>query len=412
MFNVDDIKKDFPILSTKINGHKLVYLDNGATTQKPLSVINAISNYYLTSNANVHRGVHTLSDKSTQIFEDSKKTITSFFGASGDELIITQNTTQAINGVAYGWGEHNIAKGDVVFVSVLDHHANIVPWQELCKRKSARLVFINIAKNGELDLVDLENKLNKFFSKVKLVALPHVSNVLGSLLDVEVVIKKIKKVNKDIRILIDGAQSAPHLKIWFDKWDIDFFVFSGHKMLAPMGVGGLLVKQKLLQANEMKPWLFGGGMINEVHQDKTIFNLDLSERFIAGTLDVASVLGLATACKYLDSLGMDVVFEYDKELVNYTLKQLNNFKHIKVVGPSKNRVGSVAFIHSKAHAHDVAQVLDSQGIAVRSGHHCAMPLHLANNWLATTRISFAVYNTKEDVDRLIAGLKKVEEILL
>ncbi len=413
MLNTDNIKRNFPILSREIKSKKLVYLDNAATSQKPFSVIEAISSYYLNNNANVHRGVHTLSDESTTIFEESKKKIADFFGAQNNELIFVRNTTGAINGVAYGWGDQNIIEGDVILVSILDHHSNIVVWQELCKRKKANLIFVGITKDGKLDIIDFSKKLKKFAEKIKLVAFPHVSNALGSSIDLKIIVKKVRSTNSSIRILIDGAQSAPHMKINFSNLRVDFFVFSGHKMLGPMGIGGLLVREKLLKTDEMKPWLFGGGMIAEVHETHTSFHDDLNERFTAGTPDVASVAGLAAACEYLENLGMDNVLKHDQELVSYALDELSKNKKIEVVGPKDNtRVGSVSFIYKGVHAHDVAQVLDSEGIAVRSGHHCTMPLHTSQKWAATTRASFQVYNSKEDVSALIDGLEKVASILL
>lgn len=427
MFNSQKVKANFPILSRNINGKRLIYLDNAATSQKPFSVVDTISNYYLNSNANVHRGVHTLSDESTTIFENSKIKIAQFFGAKKSELIFVRNTTEAINGVAYGWGEQNVVAQDVILVSILDHHSNIVVWQELSKRKNANLIFIGVTDDGKLDLKDLQAKLKQFKNKIKLVALPHVSNALGTSIDLKKIVAMVHAESKSSRILVDGAQSAPHMKINFSKltadfsnqekngdfYGVDFFVFSGHKMLGPMGIGGLLVREELLKADEMKPWLFGGGMISEVHESHTNFHDDLSERFVAGTPDVASVAGLATACEYLENLGMENVLQHDHELVAYALQELEKIKKIKIIGPKDGtRVGSVSFLYEGVHAHDVAQVLDSEGIAVRSGHHCTMPLHTSQKWIATTRVSFQVYNSKEDIDALIEGLKKVEEVLL
>lgn len=419
MLDIKKIKKNFPVLSRVINGKKLVYLDNSATSQKPQQVIDSISNYYQNCVANVHRGVHTLSDESTDLFEKSKKRIAQFFGSKNEELILVRNTTEAINGVAYGWGEYNIQEGDVILTSVLDHHSNIVVWQELAKRKKAQIVFIDITQDGNLDLEDLKMKLEKYSGTVKLVAFSHVSNALGSVAPVSKILKLVKEVNSKIRVLVDGAQSAPHMQIDFAKMEIDFFALSGHKMLGPMGVGGLLVKKELLQNNEMKPWLFGGGMIAEVHTSHTNFHEDLSERFIAGTPDVASIAGLAAACDYLSELGMVNVLEHDLELVQYALEELSKVENIKIVGPIKAgtkdnplRVGSVSFLYKGVHAHDVAQVLDSQAVAVRSGHHCTMPLHTSQDWIATTRASFQVYNSFEDIDALVAALKKVQEVLL
>lgn len=422
LINSKAIKADFPILSRQVNGKDLVYLDNSATSQKPQVVIDAIVHYYQNHNANVHRGVHTLSDESTREFENSRANIAKFFGAKSSELIFVQNTTQASNAVAYGYGEYNVTAGDVILVTTLDHHSNIVVWQELCKRKNANLIFVKITPDGQVDLEDLENKVKKFADVLKIVALPHVSNALGSVLDLKKAAEIVRNAHSsrnsqsinNIAIFVDGAQSAPHMKINFDSLDIDFFAFSGHKMLAPMGIGGLLVKENLLKSEKMQPWLFGGGMIAEVHEDKTLFHPDISERFVAGTPDVASVVGLSVACDYINSLGgMKALEQHDKELVAYAYEKLSKIPEVTVIGPEPaNRMGSVSFLYQGVHAHDVAQVLDSQGLAVRSGHHCTMPLHTAQNWIATTRASFQVYNTKEDIDKLCDALEMVKKILL
>lgn len=437
MLNSVLIKKDFPLLSRKIHGKDLVYLDNSATSQKPQSVIDAITNYYENHVANVHRGVHTLSDESTELFENGKQKIANFFGAKQHELIFVRNTTEAINGVAYGWGEQNIIAGDVILVSVLDHHSNIVVWQELAKRKQAQLIFVRVTQTGLLDMSHFETLLKEFSKKIKLVALPHVSNALGTVIPIAEIVALVKRANPQIRILVDGAQSAPHMPIHFDKLGVDFFAFSGHKMLGPMGIGGLFVREELLKTEEMRPWLFGGGMISEVHESHTLFHEDINERYVAGTPDVASVVGLAAACEYLQNLGMQgngdiekksgmqTVLEHDLALVTYALQELAKVEQVTVVGPNldafpdlnsnsqhPDRVGSVSFLYEGVHAHDVAQVLDSQGVAVRSGHHCTMPLHTSQHWVATTRASFQIYNTKADVDALIFALRKVQEVLL
>jgi len=408
MFDPKKIKKDFPILNQLVNGLPLCYLDNAATSQKPQVVIEAISSYYLHDNANVHRGIHYLSDQASQAWDQARLTVANFFGCLPEELIVTRNATEAINGVAYGWALDHLKAGDVILTTLMEHHANIVPWQEMCHRIGAKLEFIKVTDQGTLDISDLESKLKN--DRIKLVTLVHVSNTLGTVNPVEQIVKLVKKQKSQIKILIDGAQSAPHLKIDFNKLDVDFFVFSGHKMLAPMGVGALLVKKELLENQEMKPWLFGGGMIDSVTPQKTEFNQDLSERFTAGTPDVASLVGLASACNYLNVLGMDNVQKHDQELVEYALKRLAKLSEVEVVGPKTNRLGSVAFIYQGVHAHDVAQILDSVGVAVRSGHHCCMPLHLQFGWQATVRASFQVYSTQEDIDQLIVGLNKVKKV--
>lgn len=412
------IKSQFPILSRQVNGKPLVYLDSAATSQKPQVVIDAISNYYTQHNANVHRGVHRLSDESTRVFEDSRNSIAKFFGAESEELIITRNATESINGVAYGWADRHLQEGDVIVTSLMEHHANFVVWQEVAKRTGAKLEIIGVDEQGRLKLDELQQKLTTL--PVKLVALVHVSNATGTINP----IKKIKKIiannqqETPIRLLLDGAQSAPHLPVNFKQLDVDFYVFSGHKMLAPMGVGGLLVKKELLESGEMQPWLFGGGMIFSVLPEMTEYHPDLSERFTAGTPDVASVVGLAAACNYLKTLEMRKVEQHDRELVLYALEKLSQIPEIKIIGPTKplqpgqslDRLGSVAFIHQAAHAHDVSQILDSEGVAVRSGHHCTMPLHSHFGWQATTRASFSVYSAKSDIDVLIKGLAKINQV--
>jgi len=409
MLDNKKIKLDFPIFESYPD---LAYLDNAATSQKPQVVIDAIGEYYRKYNANIHRGVHHLSDESTQVFEDSKKTVAEFFGAKVNELIITRNATEAINGVAYGWALSNLKKDDLILTTMMEHHANIVPWQEICQKTGCKLEFIKVDENGKLDLADLEAKLKTHGAKIKLITLAHVSNALGTINPIEKIVKLARKNNPQTRILIDGAQSAPHLKIDFTKLGADFYAFSGHKMLGPMGVGGLIVKAGLLKNGEMKPWLFGGGMIDSVATAKTIFNEDLSERFIAGTPDVASIYGLAKACQYLSKIGMKNVEEHDRKLVRYALEKLGEIKELEIVGPknASDRLGSVTFIYKNVHAHDVAQVLDKENIAVRSGHHCAMPLHTQFDWQATIRASFNVYNDVNDIDKLVTALRGVKTI--
>ena len=452
MLDPQKIKNDFPILQRKIHGRKLVYLDNAATSQKPQVVIDAISEFYSTANANVHRGVHTLADESTHLLQESREKIARFFGASNQELILVRNTTEAINGVAYGWALDSVGEGDVILTTIMEHHSNIVPWQEVCQRVGARLEFIPVTKAGRLDLAWLRRKMKdeRWRVKLKLVALAHVSNALGTINPVAEIVNLIKSTihNSQCRILIDGAQAAPHMKIDFHRLGVDFYAFSGHKMLGPMGIGGLLVRKEILENGKMKPWFFGGGMIRSVAVDKTEFAADLIDKFTPGTPDVASAVGLAAAGEYLSSLGMSAVEAHDRELVNYALERLGEIEGVRIVGPviknerikikdedkdkrrktkletnfkrnsnikvqsSKvlDRIGSVAFLFDDIHPHDVAQVLDSEGIAVRSGHHCCMPLHEQFNWPGTIRASFNVYNTQEDIDRLVEGLEKVREV--
>lgn len=425
MYDPAKVKADFPIFQQPANTN-LVYLDNAATTQKPQVVIDAIASYYKNSNANVHRGVHRLSDESTKSCLDARKVIADFFGAKPSELIITRNTTEAINGVAYGWGDRHLKLGDVIMVSQMEHHANLVPWQELCRRTGAELKIMPVLSDGRLDSHWYEQNLNK---KVKLVALQHVSNALGTMHPVNWFIDLAQTMGA--RVLIDAAQSAPHLPINFAKMQADFLAFSGHKMLGPMGIGGLLVREALLNSGEMQPWLFGGGMIAQVTENSAEYHPDPAERFTAGTPDVASAVGLAAACTYLDNLKMQTVLEHDQNLVMYALEKLAENKNIDLLGVTKpafidstptyelkgefsqlqiDRVGSVSFLYQGVHPHDVAQVLDSEGVAVRSGHHCCMPLHTKFGWPGSVRASFSVYSTKSDVDRLLLALEKVKKV--
>lgn len=400
----NSLTENFPILRRSVHEKPLVYLDNAATTQKPQVVIDAIAGYYQTSNANVHRGVHQLSDESTLALEKARAVISTFLGAENDELILVRNATEALNGILYGWALHNLSKGDVVMTSQIEHHSNFVVWQEACKLTGAEMQVVPVSDQGELDYEWMETHAEN----VKLFAFTYVSNALGAVTDVERIVSLAKK--SQARVAIDGAQAVAHMPVSFKKLGVDFFAFSGHKMYGPMGSGGLLVRRELLQSNEMKPWLFGGGMIAEVYEDKTTFHDDPIERFTAGTPDVASAVGLAAACEFLSNIGMSEVAQHEADLVEYTLKKLQTLPQVTIVGPVPNRVGSVAFLYGGVHAHDVAQVLDSQGVAVRSGHHCTMPLHVAKDWIATTRISFGVYNTQEDIDSLVEALQKVADV--
>ncbi len=413
MFDPQVVRKDFPILQRKVHGDKkLVYLDNAATSQKPQQVIDSISHYYQNSNANVHRGVHQLSEESTTLWEEGRKIIADFFGAEDPELILTRNTTEAINGVAYGWALDNLKVDDVILSTEMEHHSNLVVWQQICKRTGASLEFIPVNEDGRLDMQWMETRLKSQGSKIKLVALSHVSNTLGTLNPIEEILILVRSYSPTVKFVVDGAQSAPHIPINFKKLGVDFLAFSGHKMLGPMGIGGLLVKKDLLKSGEFQPWLFGGGMIESVYLDETRFHENESDRFTAGTPDVASTVGLARACEYVQKLGMKNVEEHDRKLVEYTLQKLSEIPEVKIVGPlgSADRIGSVTFLYEGVHPHDVAQILDSEGIAVRSGHHCTMPLHTKFNWSGTTRISFQVYNDTDDIDALISALQKVQAI--
>ena len=426
------LTKDFPLFKRQINGHPLVYLDSAATSQKPQAVIDSLVDYYQNHNANVHRGIHTLGDESTKMYDSARQTIAEFIGISDKrELIFVRNTTEAINLVVYAWGRNNIGADDEIIVSEMEHHSNLVPWQELVKEKKATLKFIRVTNEGVLDLDDLKEKLSQ---RTKIVSVAHVSNFLGTInpiAEISKIINEQKTKNKKQKsllhtpyplLLIDGAQAVPHMPVNVKDLGCDFYAFSGHKMYGPMGIGCLWGRRKILEA--MPPFLTGGGMINTVDFQNTIFT-DLPDKFEAGTPDVAGAVGLAEAVRYLQKIGMDKIRQHEVELTKYVIEKLYKIPafagqklglKIKIFGPTEveQRGGLIAFtVHvngKEVHGHDVAQVLDSQGIAVRSGHHCVMPMHDKLGLAATTRISFGIYNTKEDVDRLVKALKKIEEI--
>lgn len=418
MIDVEGIRKDFPILKRKIHGKPLVYLDNAATTQKPRQVIDALVDFYERHNANVHRGSHTLTDEATTMYEDARKTVANFVGASDPkEIVFVRNTTEAINLVAYSWGRTHIGKGDEILISELEHHSNIVPWQMLAKEKGATVKYLRVDSEGKLDSTTLRDQLT---NKTKLVALSNVSNFLGTINPIEKiaeVVKKQRKVNGLYPLLlVDGAQAVPHMSVDIASLGCDFYAFSGHKMYGPMGVGGLWVRRDILES--MSPFLTGGGMILKVTMEGSSF-ADLPDRFDAGTPDVADAVGLAAAVKYLGRIGMEKVRKHELELTEYALKKLKVIDHklkVKIFGPERaeERGGLVAFTvylnGQEVHGHDVAQILDSEGVEVRSGHHCTMPMHIKLGLAATTRASFGVYNTKDDVDRFIDALAKVEHV--
>src|SRR3972149_2701055 len=377
MFDPHQVKKNFLILDQEVHpGNPLVYIDSAATSQKPKAVAEVMARYYMTDNANVHRGVHVLSDRATTVWEMSKEKVAKFVGAEKDELIIVRNTTEATNGVAYGWGDHQLKKGDVIVATLMEHHANLVVWQELCKRTGAKLLVTGLKEKAEVDLADFEKLLKT--PKGKLVAFVHVSNALGTVNPVEQMVGMVKKHAKGARIVLDAAQSVPHMPVNFHDLKVDFMAFSGPKMLGPMGIGGLVVRKELLVSGEMQPWLVGGGMIEEVQEQSATYSDDLSEPFTAGTPDVASMIGLATACDFLSRLGMDNVMKHDQELVKYSYEQLSKVKGLTIVGPKpEHRLGSVAFVHDEVHAHDLAPILDCEGTAVPSAHHSTIPPHRA-----------------------------------
>lgn len=409
-FMPSKIKSDFPIFSRLVHDKPLVYLDNAATTQKPQSVIDAIGNYYSLHNANVHRGIHTLADESTQIWQNSRQEIAKFFGAKDSELVLTSNTTESINAVAYGWGDNNLQPGDKIVCSLMEHHSNFVVWQELANRTGAELVFLPVLQSGELDLTSLAEVLS---SRPKLLAISHVSNALGIINEIETIVDMVQRLSKQTRILIDGAQAVGHMPVNFANLGVDFYVASGHKMLGPMGIGVLLVKEEILDTNTMRPWLFGGGMIAEVATDATTYHPDAAERFTAGTPDVAAAASLAAAAHYLTNIGLSNIRQHSQDMANYAVQQLAQVNGLELMGnfPTSKRGSLVSFRLLGVHPHDVAQILDRHGVAVRSGHHCTMPLHNHFGWNASTRASWHIYNDFADIDMLVSGLQDARRIL-
>jgi cysteine desulfurase/selenocysteine lyase len=398
-FNPKDIKKDFPILSRKINGRRLVYLDSAATTQKPQSVIDALTGYYNKFNANVHRGLYTMSEEATSAYEATRDKVARFVGGvKREEIIFTRNATDSINIVMYSWGRKNIKKGDRIVITQMEHHANLVPWIMLAKEKDAELEYIPIDSQGRLNLSGINDIIN---NRTKLVAITQMSNVLGTINPVDEIIQLTH--DKGARILIDGAQSVPHIPVDIPTLDADFFVFSAHKMLGPTGLGILFGKEEIL--NEMEPVVLGGEMINEVRFDYVSW-AELPSKFEAGTPHIAGAVGFSPAIDYLSQIGMDQVRRHEEELAEYALDKMRQLDYLTIYGPMdvNLRGGTISFTDNKVHPHDLAQFLDSKGIAVRAGHHCAQPLIRLLGANSTARASFYIYNTKEDVDKLIDAL--------
>ncbi len=403
LMNVDKIREDFPILKRKVNGKPLIYLDSAATTQKPRHVIEAEKLFYEKHNANIHRGVHALSEESTEMHENARERIAKFIGAKPEEIIFTRNATEAINLVLYSWAMQNINKGDKIVTTEMEHHSNFVPWQQLAKEKGARLEFIGVDSNGFLKENDIEKKI----PGSKLVAFTHMSNVMGTITDAEHIIKKARDAGAVA--LVDAAQSVPHMPLDARKLDADFLAFSGHKMLGPTGIGVLFGKKDLLES--MKPFNYGGDMIKEVHKTGTIFN-EPPWKFEAGTPNIAGAVGLGAAVDYLRSLGMEDVRRHEIELTRYALEEMEKIQDINIYGPrdAERKGGVAAFNLNGMHSHDVASVLNDDGIAIRSGHHCAMPLLERLGICDACRASFYVYTKKEEIDALVEGLQRARRI--
>lgn len=402
-FDVEAIIKDFPILKETVNGKRLAYLDSTATSQKPQQVIDALEDYYKRYNSNVHRGVHTLGSLATDGYEGARETVRRFIHAPYfEEIIFTRGTTASINLVAHSYGDANVEAGDEIVVTQMEHHANIVPWQQLAKRKNATLKFIPMTDSGELTLEAVKETIT---DKTKIVAVAHVSNVLGTINDV----KSIAQIAHEhgAIISVDGAQSVPHMKVDVQDLDVDFYSFSGHKMLGPTGIGVLYGKRELL--NQMEPIEFGGDMIDFVGLYESTWT-DLPTKFEAGTPLIAQAIGLKAAIEYLENIDFDAIHAHEAEITAYAYEKMSEIEGIDIYGPDKDkRAGIITFNLKDVHPHDVATALDTEGVAVRAGHHCAQPLMKWLNVSSTARASFYIYNTKEDVDQLVEGLKQTKE---
>lgn len=402
--NTEKIRSGFPILQQQVYGKSLVYFDNAATTQKPKEVIEAIVKYYETENANVHRGVHYLSQQATRSFEKVREKTARFVNAGSNcEIIFTRGTTEAINLVASSFGKKFLNKGDEILVSEMEHHSNLVPWQNICEEKQAKLRVIPITDAGELDMQAFEKLLTQ---KTRLVAIAHVSNTLGTINPVKEIIAKCHLQN--IPVLVDGAQAVAHMKVDVQDLDCDFYTLSGHKMYGPMGIGCLYGKEKWL--NALPPYQFGGEMIQTVTFDKTTYN-ELPYKFEAGTPNVADTVGFGAAIDYLTETGLENIGTYENELLRYATEKLLQIIGLKIIGTSNHKAAVISFVMDEIHPYDAGMILDRMGIAVRTGHHCTQPLMDRFEIPGTIRASFSLYNTKEEIDCLVEGVQKVKEML-
>ncbi len=402
--DVESIRRDFPILNQQINGHPLAFLDNGASSQHPNAVIDAISRYYQHDHANVHRGVYTLSQRATEQYEGARETVRQFINArSIREIIFTRGTTEAINLVAESFIRPRVKTGDEILISALEHHANIVPWQHVCQHTGATLKVIPITHSGEVDFSAFEKLIGP---RTKLLSIAHVSNVLGTVIPVEKFIAVAKKHR--VPVLLDGAQAIPHTSVDVKKLDCDFYCFSAHKMCGPTGIGVLYGRESLL--NAMPPWQGGGDMILTVSFEKTTYN-QLPWKFEAGTPHIAGAIGLGAAIRYLQTLGMDNIAAYESQLLHYATEQLQRVPGLKIIGTAPHKSAVISFVMDGIHPHDLGTILDSKGVAIRTGHHCAMPVMTFYKIPATARASFAFYNTFAEIDQLVAALYGAREML-
>ena len=402
-FDAEKVRADFPVLQQVVNGRPLVYLDNGATSQKPQAVIDELVRYYSTENANVHRGVHTLSQQATEDYEGARAKLRRLLNAAEDhEIIFTRGTTEGINLVAQSYGRRNIGPGDEIIVSNMEHHSNIVPWQMLCEEKGAALRVVPIDDAGELLMDEYERLLSP---RTKMVAITHVSNALGTILPVERIVAMAHA--RGAVALLDGAQAVPHMAVDVRKLDCDFYVFSGHKLFGPTGTGALYGKAELLEA--MPPVYGGGEMIKSVTFEQTIYN-DLPYKFEAGTPNIAGAIGLGAAVDYVQAVGYENIAAYEQELLQYGARVLESIGGLRIIGDAAHKAGILSFVIDNIHPHDIGTILDAEGVAVRTGHHCAQPVMQRFQIPATARASLAMYNTKADLDALVRGIDRVIEV--
>ena len=397
------LKEEFPILSQSVNEKPLIYLDNASTTQKPSSVINEIQNYYESTNSNIHRGVHHLSQRATEKYEDSRKIVQNFIGAkSSKEIIFVRGATEAVNLVANSYVKPLLSEGDNIIISQMEHHANIVPWQLITKEKKAEIRVVPINDAGELLVDDMDNLIDE---NTRFISLNHVSNSLGTINPVKELIQKAHQ--NDIRIMIDGAQAVQHMKVNVVDLDVDFYCFSGHKMYGPTGIGILYGKREILE--KMEPYQGGGDMIKSVTFEKTIFN-DIPHIFEAGTPNIVGAIGLAKAIEFIENITIEEIEKHEMALLNYATEKINSIDGVEIVGNAEEKASVISFVMGDIHPHDIGTIMDNLGIAIRAGHHCTQPIMDFYNIPATARASFAIYNTEEDVDKLVEGIQKVKEV--
>ena len=403
--NSYELRNDFPIFKKKIKGKDLVYLDNASTTQKPYSVIESITDFYSNYNSNIHRAVYQLAEEATELYENSRDKIANFINVRPEEIIFTRNTTESINLIAHSWARSNLKKDDVIAITEIEHHSNIVPWQILCQEIGTRLEYVGIDESGFLDVEYLIELISS--KKVKLVSISHMSNVLGTIVPIERIIKTAHQY--DIPVIVDGAQSVPHMPVDVKKLDCDFLVFSAHKMLGPTGVGVLYAKKEFLE--KMKPFMGGGDMIKEVFKFHTNYN-EVPYKFEAGTPNIADVVGFGAAIEYLEKIGMENIRKHEISLTEYALESMQSLKYITIYGPrdSNFRGGVISFNIADIHPHDLATIMNDHGIAIRSGHHCAQVLMQRLDVPATSRASFYIYNTKEEIDKFVNAIKEAGRI--